>query len=57
MDEHRLSNDRRQIIRRSIDRREKNISVNEDHRHGEKNRFMEERRKNNRRESWKFYNN
>lgn len=51
MEEHRHSNDRRQIIRRSIDRREKKIKVSEDHRHGEKRRFMEERRKNSRRES------
>ena len=51
MEEHRHSNDKRKIIRRSIDRREKNINVSEDHRHGEKKRFMEERRNSNRRES------
>ena len=50
MEEHRDSSDRRQILRRSIDRREKNINVSENHRHGEERRFLEERRKLNRRE-------
>ena len=51
MEEHRNNNDRRQIIRRSIDRRENIINVSEDHRVGEERRFMKERRKLSRRES------
>ena len=51
MEEHRNNNDRRQNIRRSIDRRENKINVSADRRDGEERRFMKERRKSNRRES------
>ena len=51
MDEHRHSGDRRQLVRRSIDRREKNIDVSNEHRHNNKRRASQERREENRRES------
>ena len=49
MKESRQTSDRREIHRRCIDRREKHINVNEEHRHKESRRINEERRKLNRR--------
>ncbi len=51
MDEHRKSSDRRQELRRDIDRRNKKVNVDNERRVLQERRFNNERRKFNRRES------
>lgn len=51
MDEHRKSSDRRQNLRRDIDRRNEKVNVDNERRYSQERRFSNERRKLNRRES------
>jgi|GEM_PF-2756309 len=51
MDEHRKNSDRRQNLRRNIDRRKEKVNVDNERRGSQDRRFSNDRRKFNRRES------